>query len=356
MNDLHYAVVVGINRYPGISDLSGARADADQFAAWLTDPEGGALPDENVKRVSVSEDDEARYDSADAARPTGDEVDTALKHVRNGLLQKLEVDPTLWEESRIYLYFAGHGFAPQGGEGALFLANAERDLLSRNLELAEYRRWCTTCAFFREVIVFADCCRTRIRNYVRGFGPRLDECPAPWNGKSSTYVIGFGSTLGNPTYELPVAADDNDARGYFTGALLEGLRGAAPRDEWGAITASTLSSFVKTVVAERTRGRPFPQEAQIVGPLTHEVRFGTTLAPPPPPKRVVTVVLPATLVGGAVSILKDGRPIAVWDGANQEWEVELEDGLYEVQAEGAALENDGLFKVGGEDRRVELQS
>jgi hypothetical protein len=351
VNDLHYAVVVGINRYPGISDLGGARADADQFAAWLVDPEGGALPDENVKRVSVTEDDEAGYDSADAARPTGDEVDTALKHVRNGLLRKLEADATLWDHSRIYLYFAGHGFAPQGGEGALFLANAERDLLSRNLELAEYRRWCTTCAFFREVILFADCCRTRIGNYVRGYGPRLDECPAPWNGKSSTYVIGFGSTLGNPTYELPVAGDDDDARGYFTGALLEGLRGAASRDESGALTAATLSAYVRTVVAERTRERRFPQEAQIVGPLTDDVRFGTTLAPP---KRVVRIALPATLMGGAVSIVKDGRQIAAWDGASFEWIVKLEDGLYEIQAERAAVANEALFKVAGEDRRVEL--
>jgi hypothetical protein len=51
MNDHHYAVVVGINRYPGLSDLTGARADAEAFAQWLEDGDGGALPAANIRRV-----------------------------------------------------------------------------------------------------------------------------------------------------------------------------------------------------------------------------------------------------------------------------------------------------------------
>jgi hypothetical protein len=47
-NELHYAIVVGINRYPGIGDLSGARAGAEQLAAWLSDPDVGSLPKANV--------------------------------------------------------------------------------------------------------------------------------------------------------------------------------------------------------------------------------------------------------------------------------------------------------------------
>lgn len=350
MNDLHYAVVVGINRYPGIGDLSGARADAEQFSAWLLDPAGGALPPENVVNVAVTEDDEAHYATAQAARPVSDEIDYALQDVTRRLRRKLEADPSAWEQSRMYFYVAGHGFAPQGGEGALFLANAEADALSRNIELPEYRRWCTSCAWFREMIVFADCCRTRVRNAVRGFGPRLDECAAPWMGKSSTWLIGFGSTLGKPTYELPTPGEDDQARGYFTRALLEGLRGAAPRDEAGALTAATLASYVRTVVTERTRGEPFPQEAEIVGPLAEEIRFGSTAQPP---KRSIVLALPAAFAGEA-KVVKDGRPIASWAGCDVEWRVELEDGVYEVEAAGVALANDGLFKVAGEDRRVQL--
>jgi hypothetical protein len=352
VNDLHYAVVVGINRYPGIGDLGGARADADQFSAWLVDPAGGALPPENVKHVCASDVDEANYASAHLARPTNDEIDYALQDVTSSIKPKLEADPQSWEQSRIYFYVAGHGFAPQGGEGALFLANAEKEALSRNIELPEYRRWCTTCAWFREVIVFADCCRTRIRSAARGFGPRLDECAAPWNGKSPIWLIGFGSTLGKPTYELPTPAADDEARGFFTGALLEGLRGAAPRDANGAVTASTLSSYVKAVVTERTQDKPFPQEAQIIGPLADQIQFGTTLAPP---KRQIILTLPPTVADTSeVRVVKDGREIATWGRGNRDWLVELEDGLYEVEGAGVKLENEGLFKVAGEDRRVDL--
>jgi hypothetical protein len=349
VNDAHYAVVVGINRYPGIGDLGGARRDAEQFAAWLLDPEGGALPPENVKRVWVTEDDEAGYATPQGARPTHDEIDYALEAARDDFQPKLDADPTVWDRSRIYLYVAGHGFAPQGGEGALLLANATSGALSRNVELFQYRRWCTTCAFFREVIVFADCCRTRVRSAAPGFGPRLDECPAPWMGKSSTWLIGYGSTLGKPTYELPTPGADDEARGYFTRALLDGLRGGAARDDSGVITAAKLSGFVKTVVAEQTSAQPFPQEAQIHGEFTEEIRFG---APAAPPKRAVTIVLPAA--AQAARVVKDGSELAVWDGADRDWRVELADGLYEVEAGGVALANDGLFKVAGKDRRVEL--
>jgi uncharacterized caspase-like protein len=349
-NDLHYAVVVGINRYPGIGDLGGARADASAFAEWLEDPDGGGLPAANVMSVCVTAKDEAKYDVARRARPTRDEIDYAFQDVRDAVRGKLDADSAAWDRSRLYFYVAGHGFAPQGGEGALFLANAEGDALGRNIELPRYRRWCTTCAYFREIIIFADCCRTRVRSWAPGFGPSMQECPAPWNGKSSTYLIGFGSALGNPTYEHPAAGGDDQSRGYFTGALLEGLRGAAPRDNAGTLTASALSSFVKTIVAERTGGQPFPQEAQIVGELADQIVFGTTLAPP---KRKVKVVFPAGFKDSAV-IVKDGREIESRSGGSRNWRVELEDGLYEVQANGIALANDGLFKVAGEDRDVAL--
>jgi hypothetical protein len=349
VNDLHYAIVVGINRYPGISDLGGARADADEFANWLLEPDGGGLPAENVKRICATEADELTFATPQLARPTNVEIDYALQDVTKSLRAHLEADPTVWERSRIYLYAAGHGFAPQGGEGALFLANAEADALSRNIELSEYRRWCTSCAWFKEVIVFADCCRTRIRNAVRGFAPQLNECAAPWNGKASTWLIGYGASLGNPTYEDVPPGTDDHARGHFTAALLEGLRGAAPRDESGAITAAKLSDWVTTIVRDRTRNEQFPQDAEIIGPLAADIRFGNTVAPP---KRDVTLVLPAA--AAHARIVKDGREIAAWDEQNREWHVTLEDGLYEVDASGVQLAGDGLFKIAGEERRVTL--
>ena len=180
-------------------------------------------------------------------------------------------------------------------------------------------------------------------------GPRLNPCAHPWNGKKSTYLIGFGANLGNPTYELPAAGTDDEARGYFTSALVEGLRGAAPRDRHGALTAKNLASYVKTVVAARTADQPFPQQADIVGALDADIVFGAAVAPP---KRKITLVLPARFAGTA-TLVKDGRSLDSHEGGG-EWKLELEDGLYEVVAGRRQLKNDGLFKVAGKGRRVPL--
>ena len=46
-----YAIVIGIDRYPGFRDLGGACNDAEAFAEWLTDPNGGDVPAENVRTL-----------------------------------------------------------------------------------------------------------------------------------------------------------------------------------------------------------------------------------------------------------------------------------------------------------------
>lgn len=354
MNDLHYAVVVGINRYPGVRDLSGARRDADDFAAWLLEPQGGGLLDGNVKRITATKAEENGM-SARTARPTSVDIEYAIQEITTNVQAELAKDPAAWDRTRLYIYVAGHGFAPRGGEGALVLANAEPGAWSRNVELAKYREWLTACAWFREVVIFADCCRTRVAQDARPFPPQLDECPTPWNGKSSAWVVGFGSILGRPTYETtPADVSDDDARGYFTAALLEGLRGGAPPDpNTGAITAATLSGYVKSIVAERTRGLRFPQEADINGPLANTVVLTT---PAQRATRAVTIAFPPGF-GGMAQLHKDGHEVAAWNAGNGEWQIELTDGLYEVTASAPAavtFVGDGLFKVAGGDRRVQL--
>lgn len=353
LNDVHYGVVVGINRYPGLSDLKGPRRDAHDFAEWLNDPAGGALPAENVRKVLVTEQDEKSFKDTTAARPTNIEIDDALRDLTRQMLAKLEAEPQAWERSRLYFYVAGHGFAPQGGEGALLLANADAETLARNIELMQYRRWCTNCAWFRHVVIFVDCCRTRVRSAAPGHGPTIEECPAPWQGKGSTFVIGFGSTVGKPTYERPPEEADDAARGYFTQALLEGLRGGAARDDSGAITIETLTGFVKSLVKVRTENKQYPQEATIYAEAGGEVRFGNAVATAAPPKRTVTIKFPAAFAGAA-TVVKDEREIAQWQGQGPEWELELEDGVYEVVADGVAFAGEGLFKVAGKDRDVTL--
>jgi hypothetical protein len=185
VNKHHHAVVVGINRYPALSDLTGARGDAEAFARWLERPDGGALPAANVRRVMATEEEEASFRESVLATPVREQIEDAIAACAEAARLAVRVDPSVWDEGRVYLYVAGHGLAPGGGEGALYLANA-REGAGRHLELAEYRKWCTRCAFFREVIVFADCCRTR-ESTVRALAPTLDECRNPLVDRQSTW-------------------------------------------------------------------------------------------------------------------------------------------------------------------------
>src|SRR3954471_19721048 len=49
------ALVVGINRYPGLKDLSGPENDAQEFYKWVTSPTGGGVASGNAKLIVSSQ-------------------------------------------------------------------------------------------------------------------------------------------------------------------------------------------------------------------------------------------------------------------------------------------------------------
>lgn len=354
MNELHYAVVVGIDRYPGISDLTGAKADATKFAEWLLHPEGGALPRDNVQVLVKSPDEEATYMSLETAEPTQDSIDDALRNVVNAIRAHLDVDRSAWPRTRLYLYVAGHGFAPAWSEGSFLVANAGPGIYSRNLDLPKYRAYCSACAFFSEVVIFADCCRTRVQPGPEGTGPRLDPCPTPFVDREPTWLIGFAAEVGRDAYELTFGEDD-EARGYFTRALLEGLRGSAA-DSTGAVTARSLADHVVQVVETTTRDKRFPQQARFPGDVPALV-FRPASETVTRAKRPVTIVFPPGYTARVVLRL-NLKPIIKHDTAEGPLRIELQDGYYEVAPDAgepaAAFADNGLFKVSGEGRNVSL--
>lgn len=351
MNELHFAVVVGIDRYPAISDLRGARADARRFAKWLLADEGGALPRQNV-HVLVSPP--ARAGAArQPSTPRQDDVDDALQAVVTSVSSELQRDRQAWGRTRLYLYVAGHGCAPGGSEGAFLLANAGPGAYTRNVDLAKYRRWVSTCAWFREVVIFADCCRTRVRSGPGGTGPHLDACPKPFVDREPSWVIGYAAELGNVAYE---DGFDDEARGHFTSALLTGLEGSAA-DETGTVTALSLKDYVTQIVADTTRNKRYPQNARFPQDVPASVVFRPATAAPARVTRRVTLTFPAGYRGRVVLRLNRDS-VATHDTSGGPLEVDLEDGLYEVApdegAPPAAFANQGLFKVSGKDRHVRL--
>lgn len=264
MNDLHYAVVVGINRYPAIGDLQGARGDACRFYDWLVDPGGGAVPAANVHLVTATEEDE-RTDDFLSAVPTRDYVDRALYRSHTAVGKAVRARPEeeqsdAWRATRLYVFLAGHGFSPSNNsDAALLMANAARDYMGSHIAVRQYLNWYESASPFHEVVFLADCCRTRFGG-VEAFAP-------PFTGSTEApddvdYFVGFATSLGDPAYEEQIA-DRDGARGHFTTAVLEGLRGASATPA-GTVTSDGLANYVTTSVRARTGGALVPQQARFI--------------------------------------------------------------------------------------------
>ncbi|MCK7495132.1 MAG: caspase family protein [Comamonadaceae bacterium] len=53
----HFALLVAINHYPGLSDLAGPENDAAAFKAWLLDKDGGRLDPARIVLIKSSDFD-----------------------------------------------------------------------------------------------------------------------------------------------------------------------------------------------------------------------------------------------------------------------------------------------------------
>lgn len=152
----------------------------------------------------------------------------------------------------LLLAVASHGVSDQGGD---FLV-ATDSLAGRTL-----RTGVSVDEVFDEVararaprrLVLMDACRERLTAGTRGEeGAAMAQSFADAIGKATGQVVLAGATLGGFAYD-----DVKRGNGVFTGAVLDGLRGAASPDERGWITARTLADFVQDRVVEWVqRNRP----------------------------------------------------------------------------------------------------
>lgn len=341
IHPLHYGLVVGINRYPAISDLNSPLKDAQAFYEWMVGP--GGVPATNVERVEIAA--ETPFPSAYDARPTRTEVNGALRKLNAAVKDAVKTRPLDWENTRLYIYVSGHGIAPDGAEAALLMANAGPDAWGENIPCAAYVRRYEKCQYFREVVLFADCCR--LRQAAEFSGPPFDTQSA--KGRVDTF-LGFATQLGD-------GASPDEARSYFTQALLEGLRGSAADPATGEINTFTLAKYTTERVKALTALKRYPQAPKMLIDPEKPIVFGT-VAQSGPRGRSVTIQFPAGFAG-PVKLLDSGLANEQsWDAAQGSWLLRLKDGLYEVRpagaADGAAFQAQGLFRVLGEDRHVQL--
>jgi uncharacterized caspase-like protein len=373
MNELHYAVVVGVNRYPELDHLSSAVGDARKFAEWLGREDGGGVKPENLELIAIADADVPSETTRPAARPKKGEIHNALYKVARRCKAHVEKHPKDWEKTRLYVYVSGHGLAPEAGEAALLLADAGPDWFGENFPCAHFLRWYEAAQHFHEVVVFADCCR-----YWAEDAPLA---PPPWtkvkgnNGKV-VKMTGFATRFGDPAYEPPSNELDppDQRRSYFTRALLEGLdEGQAVDPSTGRIDSNSLAFYLKKRVDELTRKNELtgkerrPQEPEVEAEPAEPIVFRTMSGAEiqEAKGRRVTIRFVTDFAGDVYLLTGTLRPLERREVSDQPWVVEVEQpGLYQVHPAagdepappGTAnpFRNAGHFSVFGEDVDVEL--
>jgi uncharacterized caspase-like protein len=342
MNAHDQAVVVGIRRYADaddpsdwIGDLEGPDNDADAIAAWLRKPDGGGLPGENVRVIRSADEPDPFPDNGAAPHQQG---------IERSLLEIARLPTTAFEGQyagrRLYVYVSGHGYARGPDEAALVTAEAERDR-PLNVLITSWVEWLYTAARFKELVLWVDCCATRMPlTYLKPCDLNQEFNP---NAASGRRFIAFAAGFDKGAVENQMP--DGQWHGVFTYALLRGLEGGAA----GELTSDSLRDYLRNNMSS------FMREDQRISTIAQEPTFGPTDtmsfgAPAQKPKFRVKLQFPEKCAGLHATVsVNASSPLAaetVLEGT--EWQVELEAGTYVAFV--PDLELFQAFWVSGEER------
>jgi hypothetical protein len=282
--------------------------------------------------------------------PTQHDVNDTFASLASAVQTQTRPGEGAWRDTRIYVYVAGHGYAPPDGVAALLLADAADGQLGYHLEVSRYVTWLVKCAVFREVLVFSDCCRRRYNRAALSSSPPFDTCELEHPVEVFS-MVGYAARVGEDALEPEDPVDPDQARGIFTGAVLDGLEGGAAFG--GEVTSSRLARYVRSVVEERTALAAVPQKVEFPGDLAQQI---VVCKVDSSPLRRLTVRFPAAASGEAQ--IKNGvfEIVATRTISETPWTVELEDGLYELAPRaGESGFSVKVFKVAGKDLDVDAE-
>ncbi|HEX8232605.1 MAG TPA: caspase family protein [Caulobacteraceae bacterium] len=272
MNADHYAIVVGIDAYVGLKPLQAAKTDATTFAEWLLDPDGGGLPEENVRLILSPETpavDRIR------ARPAREDVEIALRDF--GASENKRVG------ARLYFYFAGHGIGPEFDEVAMLMANAA-DRSWYNIGLRPCLQLLHDKALFDEAVFVLDCCREA--KTARPYRPEFENDVG--SGAAVNDFVVLASVYKGLAHE-PFDEAVSRRRGLLTQALIEALQGAPGAvDPSGNITSATLAEYVVPRVSALADKAVVDQQADPPRPANPAIIF-RKLAPEQLPSFTLTI-------------------------------------------------------------------
>lgn len=209
-----WAVIVGVAAYTHMPMLNFTDDDAYRMFAFLKSPEGGALPDEQIK--IIVDEGATRKNILKIMRTTFTQADT---------------------NDVILFYFSGHGlqsaFLPIDYDGHL-----------NRLKHAEIRQ-IFKASKAKHKICIADACHS---------GSFNGSSKTPYNSTIQKYYDAFNESRGGTALILSSKAEEVSIenaglrQGIFTHFLIRGLKGLADKDKDMVITIVELFEYVKEQV------------------------------------------------------------------------------------------------------------
>ncbi len=229
-----WAVVAGVGDYEFLPKLNYTDDDAFKFFAFLKSPEGGALPDEQI-RLLIDHD------------VTRDKMLTAMQEVF------FKAD----DNDVVIFYFSGHGL-----EGSFLPVNYNG--FHNKLQHDEVKEILNKCQA-KQKIVFADACHSGSLLAMngsdllaaKGMQPDVDNTLKHYYGglKNATEGMAFIMSSQGGEYSL----EDTGLRsGIFSHFLLRGLKGEANSDENDVVTIDEIFNYVLQSVSRYTMGVQTP--------------------------------------------------------------------------------------------------
>jgi hypothetical protein len=233
-----FALVIGVDEYQDtqITKLEGASNDAK------------ALADALMQYSGFSADQVFLYSSAQTPehRPTRSNILRRLSNLRS-LVPK---------DGLLLISFSGHGIE-RDGRGYLLPSDAQVNgdiaLLEETAINAEVvRKWIRDMGI-SQVVMIIDACRNNPSAGRGNTSKPLTETYANRfnfdvrNREVSAFATLYATEIGQVAYEYK-----ERKQGYFTWALVEGLKGAAA-DENGEVTLATLVKYLQESVPKRVR-------------------------------------------------------------------------------------------------------
>ena len=254
--DDDFAIIIGLQNYPGLDDsqngrppLSGPENDARGFKDWAASPEGGDVPEQNIKLILSSDYPEKVMDFSDA-KPTTFEIARAFEKLRRLSEEKQKRFEGSKIGRRLYIYMSGHGISPTPfgtrieKEAGLLMANVDPTNIASTLYHIPgiyTATWFCENDCFDEVFLFMDCCRD-----IKIVSSSNNYLPNRGNATNTTRFYAFAAKWSRRAREREI---DGKMQGIFTKTLLSALGGACADPDPavpgnGIITGSSLKSYL----------------------------------------------------------------------------------------------------------------